>query len=473
MSNPDPVQLVSCDWLQFWCLDYGFKESVLNKQTNFHAHDRGMGTRVFKIVYEITEKATTTKSHREEPFATMCMSPHSSILAPNMVLIKMHNKVLYQQGLYERILDFLQKANLVYQAITRLDICCDFTQFACGLVPNQLLSLYRKNKLIKSGTRSYGLYAQAKWSRSQLPEHYTADDLSGGHSVQSISWGAAGADVHVKMYDKSLEIETESHKNYIKSYWRRNGLEYPQGRRKAGEVKAGDVWRVEISLARRSKYLQDMEVAEVVPIGLNAACLPSYLKDVFSALAKRHFSFLDVSKGLPKSRCRTLDLWAFSPDVIYEPAHVEGTAKPSRMFRTVSNFLGRLPEMVDFRTINTLKPFPAAIVAEAKDLVDALYEDARAAESPAYRRERAKKREAAHAVWWLQHQGLLDFDAVGDVYDDLNQFIKSEENYYRLRDVLTWAHNVQALREAHGDLYGDIDEEYTPAVSLAKDDDED
>jgi hypothetical protein len=97
--------------------------------------DVGKGTRVFKNVFQVWEKASVTKSHRNELFATIALNPYSSALRPNLFVCKLENKVLYQELPYARTMDMLKQLNLQYQGITRCDLCVDMFQFANGWHP--------------------------------------------------------------------------------------------------------------------------------------------------------------------------------------------------------------------------------------------------------------------------------------------------------------------------------------------------
>ena len=221
-------QLINCDWLQFYANHHGLTPSEADRGTNFKLVDLKHGTRVFKDVYQVFERAKCTKSHRDELLATIALHPSSSIMRPNLCIVKIENKVLYGEQRYNRIATMIAQLQLEYCGITRADICVDLHTFANNLHPLALLRGYRKNDYIKRGSRRYSQWLTAPYSPSQVQGVFTYDIRSEEHVTHCVSWGGAQSDVHVKMYNKTKEIREESGKQYISAWWRRNGLDNSQ-----------------------------------------------------------------------------------------------------------------------------------------------------------------------------------------------------------------------------------------------------
>lgn len=329
-------QLVNCDWLQFWCLWDVWDADEWTARSNYKVTAAKRGTRVFAEVWNVVEKSAYTNSHRDEPFATMCMNPYSSLIDKKMVLIKIENRPLYHANLYRRVVLMITAFHFTYKAITRLDICCDLVRFAEGLLPLGLLEGYFTNRFVKAGSRSWCRWANAPYTATTIPYTITPDVRAREHVTHSISWGGATADAHVKMYNKTREIKVESHKEYIRHWWRLNGL-----------ITDEDVWRVEISVGGRSRTLVDNKTAEVVPISLLEACSQRYQIATFLALAERHFKFIDVSTAARRKDARTLRLFDLNTNVTFSTITTPSKPIPGRTAKVCWNYLYHLPEQHD------------------------------------------------------------------------------------------------------------------------------
>ena len=210
-----PVHLINCDWLQFHANHTGLIAGVSDKGTHFKLKDLQHGTRVFKSVMQVYEKSTYTQSHRDELIAVIALHPASSIMRPNLCIIKVENRVLYQKNAYARVRTMLEQLGIIYCGVTRADICVDLHEFCDGLHPLALLRGYRKNNYIKRGSRKYSQWMTAPYSPSHIQSEFTHDIKSAEHVPHCVSWGGAQSDVHVKMYNKTKEIKEESDKQYI------------------------------------------------------------------------------------------------------------------------------------------------------------------------------------------------------------------------------------------------------------------
>lgn len=327
--------LVACDWLQFWCLWDTFEPDRWKAEGNFKFRKADHGTRVFKEVWEVAEKSSYTTSRRDEPFCSFCAVPHSPIIDAKMVLVKIENRQLYHANLYKKIALFLKVTGFRYQSLTRLDVSCDFVGFISGIRPLDLIEGYQSNRYLKTGSRTYADWKTAPYTATTAPSRIDERVLNARHVTHSISWGGANSDVHVKMYNKSREIRVESHKLYIKRWWKANGLDTEE-----------DVWRVEISVGGRSRALVDTSNGELISVSLLEACSLKYLTATFTALAQRHFSFVEVERGKTLRKAKPLQLFDLRSEIEYKTITMPGKADPTRTVKVVINFLRKLPEEV-------------------------------------------------------------------------------------------------------------------------------
>lgn len=329
-------QLVTCDWLQFYCTCRVFDPGSLSEKTQFKVRDTERGTRVFRKVYEVSEKARVTSSRRDEKFAVLAMNPYSSVIDKDMVIVKIENRALYHADLYRRIVLMMDALGLVYRSITRLDIACDLACFVGGLHPLELLERYRCNDFIKRGSRSYNQWLTAPYSAATAPFKLGEQLANAKHVTHSVSWGGATSDAHVKMYNKTREIKRESGKRYIMNWWRKNGL-----------VTDADVWRVEISVGGRSRALVDNSTGEVIAVSLLEACSYKYLVATFLALARRHFAFWDVRGAKDRRHAKEVTLFDVKSDATYTAITAFSKPEPTRTAKVCINYLRNLPEEFD------------------------------------------------------------------------------------------------------------------------------
>lgn len=332
----DLPQLVTCDWLQFYCTCRVFDPAALESRSQFKVRDTERGTRVFRKVYEVIEKARVTSSRRDEKFAVLAMYPYSHVIDKDMVIVKIENRALYHANLYRRIVLMLDALGLVYRSITRLDIACDLACFVGGLHPLTLLERYRANEYIKRGSRSYCQWLTAPYSAATAPFKLGDQLAKAIHVTHSVSWGGATSDAHVKMYNKTREIKRESGKKYIINWWRKNGL-----------VTDEDVWRVEISIGGRSRALVNNSSGEVIAVSLLEACSYKYLVATFLALANRHFAFYDVRGAKDRRHAKEVALFDVKSDVQLTAITAFSKPDPTRTAKVCINYLRNLPDEYD------------------------------------------------------------------------------------------------------------------------------
>lgn len=405
MSN---IQLLTCDWLQFHATHEGLDKASIERETDYKVIDCEHGTRVFGRVFKIAEKSRITRSHRDEPLAVIAWSPHSSILQRNMCIVKIENKVLYQQDTYRRVAMMLRQLRVTYQGVTRLDLCCDLYRFANDMSAIDLLRAYRKNRIIKRGSRRYCQWLTAPWSPSKIKGSVTHDILSEEHIPHAVSWGGPNSDVHVKLYNKTKEIRESSDKRYISAWHRNNGL-----------VGGGDVWRVEISFQRRSRYLFDKEQNCEVPINLDCALTPAYQREVFMALARRHFSFKAPAVGKSMRSADDVVLFNWADYTAMQPAQHESRPIAGRTAKICANYIEKLVTAVDWDEITTNCPYPKELLEEAHKVMTDIYDGLRYIGSKKLDYSADEYRELSERIDWLKQWNVINATLDGVLVDDI------------------------------------------------------
>lgn len=420
-----PIHLIACDWLQFHADHTGLICGVTDKNTNFKLKDLQHGTRVFKSVIQVYERARCTTSHRDELFATIALHPASSIMRPNMCLIKLENKVLYQQHVWARLRDMLDQLQLIYCGVTRADICVDLHEFCGGLHPLALLRGYRKNNYIKRGSRRYSQWMTAPYTPSKIDGVFTQDIKSEEHVPHCVSWGGPQSDVHVKMYNKTKEIKEESDKQYISAWHRRNGLD-----------KSRDVWRVEISIQRRSRSLMSVQDGVVLPVDLQMLLDKSFLREVFLAMAHRHFSFKIAEVGKSARSFDELCLFNLEDKRVYVPTAPQSTPIAGRTCKVAANFLEKVCRTTDFDAYTKSVPYCREALETAHDILGKLYDGLKAlppAEVAANKKTRAEMQEQ---IEWLVSWNVLPDEIDGIKVYDLDYYYSHAERHQMYMEQL-------------------------------------
>lgn len=419
------VQLINCDWLQFHGHHSELHIGVTDKGTNYVLKDVCHGTRVFSKVYEVWEKSSVTLSHRKERLAVVAFSPYSSVLDANMFVCKIENKVLYQSHALARVIRMCKQLNLTYDGITRCDLCVDFMRFANDWDALKLLREYRKNKVIKCGSRKYSQWLTAPFSPSHVNGTVTHDVLSAEHVTHCVSWGGSNSDVHVKMYNKSKEIREGSNKQYIKAWWKSNGL-----------IPTSDVWRVEISFQRRSRYLFDNSCGMTVPVTLEWCLTPTFQCEVFMALARRHFSFKEPVLGKSMRSAISLVLFNLEDCRVMEASAPESKPIAGRTAKVCANYIDSVLRDTDLGSILPNPDYDRYVLEAAHKTLTELYSGLRMLTTVRSTDERPSKKELQEKRDWLAAWNVFPDVVDGVKWCDIDKMMTNAECRYKMLEDL-------------------------------------
>lgn len=467
--DSDIVQLVTCDWLQFWCLAPSWQPTSWEANSPYKFKQNNMGTRVFSQVWQIYEKAAVTRSHRDEPFAVVARKPYSSILDRTMILVKVDNKQLYRADLYTKLVRLLSVCEWRYKAITRLDICCDLNEFADQLQPNALISRYNAGVYLKAGTNRTALWYERKLSISELEKRvrktlHPRDEMAyhiatdGRLVPHQLTFGAPQADVHAKLYNKTKEIAEESHKTYISRYWRDNGLDTER-----------DVWRVEISISRRARCLAKEQDGELIKVGLLEACNPTWQKATFLGLAARHFHFKQLPPKEHQRKLQDVSLWSIFSDIQLLPATTIEKESAGRTAKVCANYLLKLRDSTDLQWLKIYERYPTEVIERMRHLLSCIYSDL---SFTTERKKEAQLQELTTQVNQLRFEqmfgishGVLDYMRDEDLMQELDAKIRNdalnEELQNAMRQAEAETEQQAEFEEYLRDYYGQMGLYYT------------
>lgn len=245
-------QIINIDWLAYSA--YGsIGETTLFSR--FKIVPKEHGSQVFKNVASIVTTDTA------EEVAQMQYNPRSTALKPNLVIVKLANRCLYEYDYISLIRTINEGLNLEYNSLSRLDICADFYTFE-HCTPQELIKQFLQRKLRRYGKSKYVLHGNQ--DRAQEYEY--------------LRFGSPTSDVVCYLYNKSLEMREVKHKPYIVRQWSQLSYKYDD------ICPPPDVWRLEFRLnGDNIKTLCD-ENGELCDLTLDALNNKSTLLYLYSAL---------------------------------------------------------------------------------------------------------------------------------------------------------------------------------------------
>lgn len=248
-------QIINIDWLAYSAYGNVGETTLFNR---FKVVPKEHGSQVFKNVASIVTTDTT------EEVAQMQYNPRSSALKPNLVIVKLANRCLYEYDYISLIRTINEGLNLEYNSLSRLDICADFYTFE-HCTPQELIKQFLQRKLRRYGKSKYVLHGNQERAKE----------------YEYLRFGSPTSDVVCYLYNKSLEMREVKHKPYIVRQWSQLSYKYDD------ISPAPDVWRLEFRLnGDNIKTLCD-ENGELCNLTLDALNDKTTLLYLYSALVDK------------------------------------------------------------------------------------------------------------------------------------------------------------------------------------------
>ena len=348
ITSPNKVKCINLDWLSVYCLEP--KGCVMNaayyKKLGWSVEEREYGTPQYR------EKFTLMNGRH--PFLEIERNPYSlkqngGIFEPESCHIRLANRTLYQPNPVQQLTNFIIKYGYEYKGISRVDVCCDLTIFDNGMKPQDLANKYIKDKIWKVHQSHIAPNTDDGDDTWRIPIHLGAHgkETKTGRTWNSLKWGSPKSALSTKLYNKTLELETNTGKFYIKDTWVKAGLcdlqkvryEYRNPKTKEIEIRSKqisvvpgtainqeipieeakkiDVWRVEFSMNSEGRKWIDLGDNPIVDLSLNAFDNLDSLAATFFTCSEWLFSFIYakwITKGATRwkertNRCKKLQLF--------------------------------------------------------------------------------------------------------------------------------------------------------------------
>jgi len=206
------------------------------------------GTKVYQHRAELT--------YMDEVFGSIVYSPRSSVINENLVQMQIENHLFYTltpDELREQVKTVIDILGLEFEGINRMDLALDFSGNHHD-VPSMLRNIFNGECLISGREKDFNVYTKTR--KGQV--RYTGMQL-----------GKRSSSRFCRIYNKTLQMEKEALKPYIKDVWDKIGLE-------------GEIWRFEYQLS--NKFLAEMEGLTIDNIFDR-----DYLFGLFQAARSNHF----------------------------------------------------------------------------------------------------------------------------------------------------------------------------------------
>lgn len=370
ITTPNKIKCINLDWLSVYCLEP--KGVVMNaayfKALGWTVEEREYGTPQYR------EKFTLMNGRH--PFLEIERNPYSlkqngGIFEPESCHIRLANRTLYQPQPVQQLTNFIVKYGYEYKGISRVDVCCDLTIFDNAMKPQDLANKYMKDKIWKVHQSKIDAHSSDGDDSWRIPIHLGAHgkETKTGRTWNSLKWGSPKSAISTKLYNKTLELETNTRKFYIKDTWVKAGLcdlqkvryEYRNPKTKETEIRTKqvcvipgtsvdqeipiegakmiDIWRVEFSMNSEGRKWIDLGDNHVVDLSLNAFDTLDSLAATFFTCSEWLFCFIYakwITKGPTRlkertNRCKKLQL--FNTKFLhshYKPQRQTETEDPSR-----------------------------------------------------------------------------------------------------------------------------------------------
>lgn len=348
ITSPNKVKCINLDWLSVYCLEP--KGCVMNaayyKKLGWSVEEREYGTPQYREKFTLMNGSHPFLEIERNPYS---LKQNGGIFEPESCHIRLANRTLYQPNPVQQLTNFIIKYGYEYKGISRVDVCCDLTIFDNGMKPQDLANKYIKDKIWKVHQSHIAPNTDDGDDTWRIPIHLGAHgkETKTGRTWNSLKWGSPKSALSTKLYNKTLELETNTGKFYIKDTWVKAGLcdlqkvryEYRNPKTKEIEIRSKqisvvpgtainqeipieeakkiDVWRVEFSMNSEGRKWIDLGDNHIVDLSLNAFDNLDSLAATFFTCSEWLFCFIYakwITKGATRwkertNRCKKLQLF--------------------------------------------------------------------------------------------------------------------------------------------------------------------
>lgn len=290
---------VNLDWLNVAFLEPTKTPLTFDffKRQGLEITAREYGTPVFAEVYHIKQHGKPFLEIRRNPYSK---KGHGGIFDPRLCQIRLDNMACYLKSPVDELRKFVLAFGYEYLGISRVDICLDFNLFDSGLDPKNFILRYMRAEISKINQCNIAAHGKDNWS---------------GREFNSLKWGSEKSLITTKLYNKTIELQQNKDKPYIRAAWADAGLDLTK-----------PVWRIEFSIRAEGRHIVSTD-GEFFELGLNTIDQRTRLWTLFAGLSKKYFHFKKVEyngdKPKRKDRCKDVSLFRYTADIpVYQPTRI-------------------------------------------------------------------------------------------------------------------------------------------------------
>lgn len=256
-----------------------------------------------------------------EPLAVIQYAPLSDVIRPDLLTIKFENHLLYCDEWRHLLRDLLEVFQWSFVCVTRLDICGDFQELKCKQSPEWLISGLFTHQLWRMNSRAEVFFGADKRMLTGMYNTkfggiaaYLTNEIrfSQGY-ITGYRAGSRSSVVTAYLYNKTLELTTQTDKKYIRQVWAAAGFDSNR-----------NTWRLEFSLKGKG-------FANLTPENI---MVPGYIHELWSDLLARSFVIVSEEGKVDLFDCSHLP-----------PIRLENKPKKSENTRGIRLLIGRLAKV--------------------------------------------------------------------------------------------------------------------------------
>lgn len=306
-AQTQDVRCVNIDWLEVYCQEpLGQpRDADFFLSLGLNVKIRDYGTPNYKQMFTIMDDGQPYIEIRRDPIS---LKRYGGIFEDGACHIRLANRTCYYRNSVATLAEFILAHQFIYHSISRIDICLDFQVFDSGILPADFVSCFMRGEFQKINQCNISSHGKDGWQMREW---------------NSLKWGAPTSSVTTKLYDKTLELEQQKNKEYIRQCWEACSFLPNQ-----------HTWRVEFSIKPSSQFIVSDKEKEVIAITLDTISSKHKQWFQFCVFCQKYFHFKKreyTRSGAikPKNRCQDVELFNFTGrEVFFQPERLVISPQP-------------------------------------------------------------------------------------------------------------------------------------------------
>lgn len=313
------TKCINLDWLSVYCIEPNgvVMDAEYYKKLGWTVECQPYGTTIYAEKFKLMNGKHVFLEIERNPYS---LRQNGGIFEKGSCHIRLSNRTCYQYNAVQLLQDFIAKYKYEYKGISRIDICCDFVKFDNGMSPQKLANDYMADRVWKvhqSKIFAHTMDGDDTW-RVKMELGAFGKESKQGRSWNSLKWGSPKSPISTKLYNKTLELQNNAGKYYIKDAWVKSGIcdlqkvtyDYYDSKNKTHEIRSKqicvatgtavkteipieeanpiDVWRVEFSISTEGRHWVDICEGKRIDLDLCA----------FQSVQNRAYTFYTCAEWL-------------------------------------------------------------------------------------------------------------------------------------------------------------------------------